>query len=430
MDNLNIWLVTIGEPLPIDNQGRERLYRVGLLSNYLLKAGHKVLWWTSDFYHQKKINRFGKDKTVKLDNGLEIRLLHSVSYYKNVSLKRVINHIHLARKFWFEAEKLSSPDIILASYPPIELCVEAVKYGIKYNIPVVVDVRDLWPDIFPDAVPKVLRPMVHIACIPFYRWAKFVFREAFAIIATTEEYLRWGLKYGTREKSKYDKVFYFGYPVYTPSPRDKEKAIEKLQELGITNESSKFIICLFGSLGWQSNLDPIFESARLLEKNKEIIFILCGKPDKENKFKSLVSSHPNIIFPGWVSKSEIWVLMRYAKIGLAPYIDHKNFLLNLPNKPIEYLSAGLPVLSSINGVLGSFVRKYNCGMIYGSCGKKLAECILRLKNNPVLYETMSQNARKLFEEKFSADRVYPAMGQYLEKVVMDFHKRSQKWKVM
>jgi len=320
------------------------------------------------------------------------------------------------------AEKLNPPDIILASYPPIELCVEAVKYGLKYNVPVVIDVRDLWPDIFSDAVPKILRPIVHIGCIPFYRWAKFVFREAFAITGVTEEVIKWGLKYGKREKKELDVSFPFAYPQYKLSNQEQEIATKKWKKFGL--DESKYIVCFFGTLGRQFDFAPIFEAAKQLEK-EEVLFVICGSGDNLESLTCRGATYKNIIFPGWVSKSEIWVLMRYAKVGLAPYINHKNFLFTLTNKPIEYLSAGLPILSSIEGVLGNLVREYNCGMIYGYSGKRLTDCIMKLKFDKNLYRTMSQNAYRLFEEKFSADKVYPAMVKYLEEVLIDFRQRRK-----
>ena len=40
------------------------------------------------------------------------------------------------------------PDIIVVSLPTIEFSYEACRYGEKNNVPVIVDVRDLWPDSF------------------------------------------------------------------------------------------------------------------------------------------------------------------------------------------------------------------------------------------------------------------------------------------
>jgi len=50
---MRIWLVTIGEPLPIDGSN-ERLYRMGIIANLLVKKGHKIIWWSSTFNHVRK----------------------------------------------------------------------------------------------------------------------------------------------------------------------------------------------------------------------------------------------------------------------------------------------------------------------------------------------------------------------------------------
>ena len=49
------------------------------------------------------------------------------------------------------------PDLILSSIPTSELSLEATKLGKKNNIPVILDIRDLWPDVFLDVLPNFFR---------------------------------------------------------------------------------------------------------------------------------------------------------------------------------------------------------------------------------------------------------------------------------
>ena len=58
-----------------------------------------------------------------------------------------------------------------------------------------------------------------------------------------------------------------------------------------------------------------------------------------------------MLFPGWVNKPEIWILMRIAQVGLAPYRSTEDFIISIPNKAIEYMSAGLPVISSLKMII-------------------------------------------------------------------------------
>jgi hypothetical protein len=125
---LRIWLITIGEPLPIDG-ANDRLHRSGMLAILLVSKGHEVVWWTSTFDHARKKQRFNIDTSIEINDCFNIRLLRSVNYKKNMSINRIINHYMLARKFSKLARLESRPDIILCSFPPIELSVVATRYG-------------------------------------------------------------------------------------------------------------------------------------------------------------------------------------------------------------------------------------------------------------------------------------------------------------
>ena len=59
---MKVWLVKLGEPLPVD--GNRRLHRYGILAEMLSQKGHEVTWWTSTFDHWDKKQRFETDKAL------------------------------------------------------------------------------------------------------------------------------------------------------------------------------------------------------------------------------------------------------------------------------------------------------------------------------------------------------------------------------
>ncbi len=122
-----------------------------------------------------------------------------------------------------------------------------------------------------------------------------------------------------------------------------------------------------------------------------------------------------MVFPGWVGAAEIWTLMRMARAGLAPYHNSKDFRSSLPNKSIEYLSAGLPLVSSLTGELERLLSEHGCGVTYveGDAGS-LAASLSSLYDDGARLEAMAANAAALFAEKFTAEKVYGAMCRYLE----------------
>ncbi len=140
---MRIWLVTIGEPIPVQEGKRDRLHRTGHFARFLADRGHEVVWWTSTFDHFRKKHLFDEDTTLSMDNRLQIRLLHGCDYSTNVSLARFRNHRQIGRKFARLArEEENRPDVIVSGLPTIELCAESVKYARDRGVATVLDVRD------------------------------------------------------------------------------------------------------------------------------------------------------------------------------------------------------------------------------------------------------------------------------------------------
>ena len=58
----------------------------------------------------------------------------------------------------------------------------------------ILDVRDLWPDLYLDAAPKWLRAASHVLLKPYFGMTKFAFSNASAIVGISERYLEWDLR--------------------------------------------------------------------------------------------------------------------------------------------------------------------------------------------------------------------------------------------
>lgn len=412
-----IWLITIGEPLPTDDT-KSRLLRTGILSNLLVKKSHKVVWWTSTFDHTKKKHRFSKDTSIDISENFQIKLLHSVGYKKNISLTRIIDHYGLFYKFKQLSKSELQPDIILCSLPTIELSLAATEYGIKNNIPVILDVRDLWPDIFVELVPKWGQGLAKLLLMPMFNTVRSACAKATAISGNTSAFVDWGVNYAGREHSKLDRDFPVGYSEVRPSEEEIVAAKQFWKNHGIHEDSKEFVCCFFGTLSHQFDITTIITAAQKLEEQGRLFrFVLCGSGEKLDYYKSLANTCNNIIFPGWLGKSEIWTLMRMSSVGLAPYINIQNFTSNLPNKPLEYLSAGLPIISSLKGILENLLSTYSCGLTYENSNvDNLVSVLIDLQNNPERLKEISKNAKALYESKFVAEKVYSDMIIYLESI--------------
>lgn len=411
---MHIWAVTVGEPLPTD-PGTPRLLRTGILLEELVKRGHGVVWWTSTFDHVRKTHRFDRDTTLTTDAGYRMILLHSTGYRSNVSLRRLADHRGIARAFVRLAQTETKPDIVLCSFPTIELAVAAVAYGRRAGIPVVLDVRDLWPDVFLDEVPPWTRWLARGCLAPLFRATRRACCAATAITGVTSGFVDWGVARAGRAKSTLDVDFPMGYTEKIP---DENAVVQAREYWRKRIPPDAFVVCFVGTMGRQFDLDTVIHAARRLRSDgRPFFFVLCGSGDAFNRYQRCAGDCPNVLFPGWVQAAEIWTLMRRASLGLAPYVNTENFILNLPNKPIEYLSAGLPLLSSLGGVVEELISSHDCGMTYRHGDvEDLIGKLDDLYDHPERLKTMASNALGLFQERFTAGRAYGSMATHLEKI--------------
>lgn len=414
---MNVWLVTIGEPVPVGEAAADRLHRTGALAHYLAARGHQVIWWTSTFDHFRKKHWFEDDAVLRPCESLEIRLLHGRGYRSTISIARLRDHRLIARKFARAAAAESMiPDVIVAGLPTIELSLEAVRYGRARGVPVVVDARDMWPDIFVDAAPKPARPVARLLLRPLFGQARQAFAGATAIIGPTDGFVVWGLQRAGRERTDWDRAFPFAYELQSPKAEAIARAEAYWDEQGLPASGGPPVACFVGTLGRQLDLQTVLKAARLLAgAGAPWRFVLCGLGDRLESYRQEARDLPNVVFPGWVDKAQIYVLLRRAAIGLDPLPDRYDFLVHINNKAVEYLSAGLPVVSTpARGVLAELLLHQGCGASYNyGDADGLAELLGRLAGDPDRLAAMRSAARRTFAERFTAEKVYGGMEAYL-----------------
>ena len=403
---MNIWLLRTSEPMPVvDPDGR--LMRMGMLAEELSNRGHNVTWFSSTFNHFTKTQSFNKDTIVKVKDNYYLDLSYARGYKKNISVSRILHQITIARKFKKKTKKLQKPDLIYVSYPIIEYAEKAVKYGKKYNIPVIVDIRDLWPDIFNHNLPKWKR----IIATPYIKnmgyKAKKIMKNAFAINAVSEAVLLWGLEKAERKRTKFDRYFYIGY--------NKPIEIEKIKDYNEIDKN-KFNIVFLGTINNQFNYKIIAEIANKLEsEDKDINILICGDGPQISTLRELVGNISNVKLLGWIGKEEINYVLENSKIGLAPYKNTFDFRAGVSNKFAEYISYGLPIVLTSGGYMKSLLEKNDCGVSSQNI-EEICQYILKLKNDNNRYKQVSENAEKLYENNFMAKKIYKSLADYLEKI--------------
>lgn len=419
---MNVWLIKMAEPSPI---GGHQLGRVGTLADTLCKCGNRVVWWKSTFYHSEKKYYYNKDTQIDLCENEKLVYLHSpIAYKKNISVSRILFYKILARRFRKLSQDIEKPDIILCAWPSIFLAREAVRYGTRNNIPVILDVRDLWPSIFaekmPRALAKILMPMLDA-------WARKILSRATGITSVQEFALKWACDYIGREQGVNDVAFYNSTRA-KEVPNDKIKECDLwMQNLGITKDT--WNMCFWGSLRKNGlDLDTCIKAVLILkEKYPDIRLIIGGEGDSKNYLEKLANNSDSIIFAGYVNGFQMTSVMRVCKLGVYSLVNTPDFINTISNKAIQYMSMGIPVLNSLKGFTRDLLCDNNAGITYEEgdvtdCARAIEEIYKSEKRQL----EMATNALNLYSEKFDSEKINKDFVDYLNRIAEEYSRENRK----
>lgn len=409
---MKIWLLKIGEPIPLGATVRK--LRTAMMADKLAERGHDVVWWTSAFDHHKKKMVFKDNEEIVLHPRIRVKALMGMEYQRNVSIRRYADHWIISKKFKNAAENEFLPDAVITAMPDYHLAYEAVSFARRHRIPVFVDIRDPWPDVFLEVLPRWIRPFLRKMLFYDYGKLSTLLAESDGILSATSTWLEWALRKTTRSRKEGDRVFFLGAPKF---PRENvSRPDSKLAPIRKKIEG-KFVLTFIGTFSHVHNPVAVIDAAKELKKRatagNQPIFILAGDGPLRNQMMERARGMENILFPGWMNGNEITELLSVSSVGLVPFgVETDQF----PNKAFTYLSAGLPVLSCDQGDLRRLLIEYQAGFHFSRNNPfQLADIVEKLSKEPVLWNEMRCNANRLFEEQLDAEKIYTAFAEHVER---------------
>lgn len=400
-NKLKIWIISDSEPIP-QLTGNGRLMRAGQLAELFEEEDCDVTWYASTWLHYEEKFYTDRCEKIKLKDNLSLILLHAgKAYKKHVSLQRILYCKRIEREFKKELESASKPDLIVCSWPLIELGYQAVVYGKKNNIPVVLDIRDLWPDIFTQPFRGLTKKLAGVAIKLMYGYqTKFSFKNATQVIGVTDDAVKMAYGWG-RKKTEKDAIIFLSKRKNNKQPDQKNFGF--LKEFGIAEDA--FLAIYVGSIHFRNaQLDTIIETAELF-KGTNVVFVLCGKGPDFEKIKEITRNNTNIKLVGYRNAGELDALSSISKIGILPYSNTPDFINALPNKLSEYLSQKLIAFTTLKGASKALIEEYECGEFYET-PDQLVEKINRYVNDDELVLKTKENSLRLYNEFFNADITY------------------------
>ncbi len=105
---------------------------------------------------------------------------------------------------------------------------------------------------------------------------------------------------------------------------------------------------------------------------------------------------------GFLNRQEVAKVLQKSVAGLVTFLPVPNHIDAQPNKMFEYMSAGIPVISSNFPLWKKIIEGNSCGICIDPLNPKaIAEAIDYLITNPQIAEKMGRNGKKAAEDKYN-----------------------------
>ena len=373
-----------------------RDYRSTLIARALAKSGHKVVWWVSNFEHRSKKFRSLSWEDIQVNSNFLIRIVPSTPYSSHISLSRIRYERTFARRMCERASESLPPDVIILAEPAIFISPAIIKLIRCWKTKLVVDILDLWPELFQITLPVVLSGLGKLIFFPLYMRRAALFRRADAIVGATKDYLQVALSIVDKRISE---VVYLGVDV-----RGIQDDMQLLsgnpftEGLGELSKSSQEIWTIYaGTLGNNYDIKTIILAAELLVHQNPLVKILVAGdgPLKAGVLAAIKGKNAkNLIYVGALSAQQLTYLYGFCDIALSTYVAGST--VSMPLKAYDYIAAGLPIINSLNRELGDIIRDKDIGLQYISEDPvSLVGAIQKLAENLKMRKSMSANAKRL-----------------------------------
>jgi glycosyltransferase involved in cell wall biosynthesis len=284
-------------------------------------------------------------------------------------------------------------DLVMGTSPPIFQAVSAWLLALLRGRPLLLEVRDLWPEFAIDM--GVLTNPVLVALSR--RLERFLYGRATHILVNSPAYR--------------DYLFTKGLPAAKvalipngtdPAMFDPEDQGERIRQR--YNLTGKFVAVYAGALGLANDIGVILGAANRLRDQRHIHILLVGDGKERPVLEKLAAelNLPNITFAGAHPKSEMRDFLAAADVGLATLQDIPMFRMTYPNKVFDYMAAGRPTVLGIDGAIREVIDAAGGGVFVPPGDERaFADALLQLSLASDRVRQMGRSAREYVVRNFN-----------------------------
>ncbi len=284
--------------------------------------------------------------------------------------------------------RVPRPDIVVATSPPLTICLTGWLAARLGRCPFVFEVRDLWPESAVTTGVLSARGRFTSLLYSLERWAC---RSAMHIVVLTPAFAKDIERRGLAPAEKMTLIPNGADIELFSGPTNREAARDRL------GWADRFVFLYAGAHGRANALTQILETAALMKDEPRALFAFAGDGTERLSLAAAAKARglENVVFLGPVPKAEMPELLAAADVGVAVLQRNETFRTVYPNKAFDYMTSGRPVLLGIDGVARELVCEEARAGVFGEpeSPSSLAAAARLLLNDPALASAMGNNGR-------------------------------------
>lgn len=286
-------------------------------------------------------------------------------------------------------------DVVIVTSPPLFVGISGFLLSKVKGIPMVFEIRDLWPESAIDTGVLTNKLIIKLA----YTVEKFIYSKSKLInVLTPAFYNTLRDKKGVNENKL----------IMIPNAADfslSEEILNNFNRDQFRKENSlegKFVITYVGAHGVANHLEQILDVGKLLE-DTNVLFLLIGQGMEKAKLmeKAKQMGVINVRFHDPVPKKEVFKFIIASDMGASVLKNVDTFKTVYSNKTFDYFSCKKPVLMGIDGVSRELVEKAKAGSYVEPENAEDYNRIIRMYMNDLeRIEKEGENGYKFAKENF------------------------------
>lgn len=365
------------------------------MARRMIAAGHEVHMITS----LREPSHQCRDWFQTEEAGINVHW-YPVPYSNNMNYtQRIGAFFAFAKAAWKKAVLLDA-DVIFATSTPLTIALPAVAAARKKKIPMVFEVRDLWPEM-PIAMGALNNPLFRFAAYKLEHWA---YKNSASVVALSP-----GMKAG---------IVATGFPVkkvaVIPNSSDNSDFLYDADAAKKFRSArdwllNKPLLVYTGTFGKVNGVGYMVDVARaLLTRGSDVRILLVGSGAERDKVKMEAEQagvyQKNLFIEESLLKKDMPGLLSAATMASTLFIDIPQMRSNSANKFFDALASGTPVFLNYGGWMHELVTKHQCGLpMWLKTIEDVAEELDKKMHDQYWLKEAGRSARKLAEEFFDRD---------------------------